>query len=193
MAESNVNIALVGKARSGKDSLAGYASLLYDYTPFAFGDELKRYAHAIFGVTGGKDRGLYQWFGQTMRERESDVWIRLLFEKVASLRPQRVIVTDCRQPNEHARLKAEGYVIIRVNASDETRLERMKRAGDTFTMADLTHDTESHIDGFAVDYEIWNNGTLTDMTTQFDVSMRELGVEQTLDNVEEEVPNEPRK
>jgi dephospho-CoA kinase len=170
-------IAFAGKARSGKDSLAGYAILIYDYAVYSFGKELKRCAHTVFGNKGGgKRRELYQWFGQTMRERDPDVWINAMFRDMAYSTSEKFIVTDLRQPNEYDRLKAEGFVIIRINATDDIRRQRMINAGDEFTEEDLTHDTERHIDSFDVDFEIWNNGCLDGMTTQFDVIMRELGV-----------------
>lgn len=178
-------IALTGKARAGKDEVARYLREKYGYTTFAFGDELKRYAHELFGTSEAKPRELYQWFGQTMRERDPDIWVRKCFENIKRYSVEvdeicsglevsdRVIITDLRQPNEYEACRSEGYTIIRVNADDETRLARMRTTGDSFNEADLSHETESHIGGFAVDYEIYNGWgtTLGGLHAQIDAIM----------------------
>jgi dephospho-CoA kinase len=110
-----VNIALTGKLRSGKDTLAAYLTEKYGYTRFAFGDELKRYANELFDVEpGAKPRELLQWFGQAMRERAPDVWVRKCFDKIAmyeidAIRHEepliRAVITDLRQPSEFGGLR----------------------------------------------------------------------------------------
>jgi dephospho-CoA kinase len=178
---TNVNIALCGALRAGKDAVAAHLVANYGYTRFAFGDELKRYAHELFDLdTGAKQREPYQWFGQTMRERDPNVWVRKMFAAITkaerSLRSHPLtkrwefsaVVTDCRQPNEYAALRDRGYVIIRVNCPEETRIQRAISAGDVFDSATLLHDTESHVTGFAVDYEIDNNATLDELYAKVD-------------------------
>ncbi len=183
-----MNIALTGKLRSGKDSIGNYLCESYGYTRFAFGDELKRYAHELFGVTGAKQRELYQWFGQTMRSRDPDIWVRKCFDAIdigvrARKRrpdlfdgPQLAVITDLRQPNEFARCRSEGFVIIRVNCPDSHRIAFAQAAGDDFTLADLGHETESHVDTFAVDYDVYNVGTIDELYAQIDAIMTKLGV-----------------
>lgn len=176
------NIALCGKLRAGKDVAADYLVRQYGYARFAFGDELKRYANELFDVPPGvKDRALYQWFGQTVRQRDPDVWVRKCFRRidgsarfVDGVLPFRAVITDLRQPNEYARCRAEGYVIIRVTAPDGIRVQRAVDAGDAFTADDLTHETESHVEGFAVDYEIENGGALADFYAQIDAIMEAI-------------------
>ncbi|MCC2383531.1 nucleoside/nucleotide kinase family protein [Bacillus cereus] len=89
----------------------------------------------------------------------------------------KVLVNGVRQPNEYQQLREEGFIIIRVNASDDLRIGRAKSEGDVFAEADLAHETESHIDTFEVDYEINNNGELIQLYDQFDVIMRDIGVQ----------------
>lgn len=185
------NIALTGKFRAGKDEVARYLTEKYGYTRFAFGDELKRYAHELFGGSNAKQRELYQWFGQTMRQRDPDIWVRKCFEAIslrerqvnayydmswnAHLRqPFRAVITDVRQPNEFDRCRDEGYVIIRVIAPDELRIERARSAGDKFDEKTLDHETERCVDGFAVDYEIENSGTVDDLYAMVDSLMEEV-------------------
>ncbi|WP_232696154.1 deoxynucleotide monophosphate kinase family protein [Brevibacillus daliensis] len=196
----NVKVALTGKMRSGKDTVADYLAEHYGFTRFAFGDGIKRVCSELFPdqfADGKKPRALLQGVGQAMRAFDPDVWANRTLDKIdredkaifrgayklllcdeviseVQANPLQVVITDLRQPNEYARLYTEGYVIIRVNASDDTRLERMRSAGDTFDLADLTHDTERYVDVFAVDYELNNNGTVRDLYEQIDVVMREI-------------------
>lgn len=169
-----MNIAITGKMRSGKDAIGRYLSEKYGYTRFAFGDELKRYANELFGVhDGGKRRELYQWFGQTMRERDPEIWVRKCFNSMSSNnsyygQSMPTVITDLRQPNEHSRCISEGYVIIRVSAPDGIRIHRAIESADKFAYVDLTHETESHVDSFEVDYEIINDGTIDELYEKVD-------------------------
>lgn len=181
-----LKIALIGKARAGKDSVADLLAEHYGFTKYAFGTALKRYYHTLFGEEDGKPREGYQWFGQTMRERDPDIWVRHLFdEKIGDqqdirscmgLAPILPVITDVRQQNEYDRCRAEGYTIIRVEADDTTRLERMRAAGDRFNIDDLKHDTETQLDAFEADYTVDNGAgvTLDDLKRQVDAIMAQL-------------------
>ena len=181
-------IAITGKARSGKTELSHYAWMLYGFKEFDFSAVLKDEFHRLFPhiPRDPKPRAYYQKFGQWLREIDPDIWVKMTMAKVHEYcfedalnkvnHKPKVLVNGVRQPNEYRRLKDEGFVIIRVNASDDLRIERAEKAGDVFTEADLSHDTEMHIDTFEVDYEINNVGTIGDMYDQFDTIMRELGV-----------------
>jgi hypothetical protein len=185
-----IKLALCGRLRSGKDTAADYLTLFYDFQPFAFADPLKRYLHEIFPHVPRepKPRALYQAFGQKLRELDPDVWINLTMRQIDDylrqhtcdrcepvLKP-RVLISDCRQQNEFDRLRAEGFVFIRINADEKLRIQRATEAGDNFTLDDLAHETELLVDMFSVDYEVLNNGSTTELYAQLDVIMRDLGV-----------------
>ncbi|MEH7246488.1 AAA family ATPase [Neobacillus niacini] len=177
-----IKIALTGKMRSGKDTVGNHLYIKYGFSQFAFGDALKKNAHATFPwiYEWNKPRALYQKFGQLMRQIEPDIWIKHAERAVNGVIDSRVgmgesqigvVITDLRQPNEYEWAKANGFTIIRVTAPDKDRLFRAKLAGDDFTKADLEHETESHIDGFAVDYEIANDGSVDELKAQIDALM----------------------
>jgi dephospho-CoA kinase len=177
-----VKIALTGKLRSGKDTLANHLYIKYGFSTAAFGDALKKNAHATFPWVSefSKPRALYQAYGQLMRQVDSEVWIKhaeravsgaIDFNVNTGADKVGVVITDLRQPNEYEWARANGFTIIRVTAPDEDRLFRAKLAGDDFNEADLEHETESHIDGFAVDAEIINNGTIDDLKRKVDEIM----------------------
>ncbi|WP_338461594.1 hypothetical protein V5G20_17880 [Brevibacillus borstelensis] len=191
----SVKIALTGRMRSGKDAVAAHLTQQYGFVRFAFGDGIRKVCRELFPdqfANDRKPRALLQGVGQAMRAFDPDVWINATMRKIGdhialendladydraigeSVNPIRIVITDVRQPNEVARLRAEGFVIIRVNASDETRIQRMIDAGDTFDDDTLTHETEQHVDSFAVDYEIDNNGSLAELYAQVDEIMADI-------------------
>jgi dephospho-CoA kinase len=180
-----VKIALTGKMRSGKDTVANHLYIKHSFNEVAFGDALKKNAHATFPWVSefSKPRALYQQFGQLMRQIEPDVWIKHAEQAVKGAIDFRVntgaeqvgvVITDLRQPNEYEWARNNGYTVIRVTAPDEDRIWRAKLSGDDFTEADLEHETESHIDGFTVDAEIINNGTIDDLKRKVDEIMEAL-------------------
>lgn len=184
------NIGLIGKLRSGKSAAGDYLAQKYGYTQFAFGDELKRYAHELFGepAPGTKPRALYQTFGQACRAIDDGIWIRKCLDNIASTernehayrrwanQPFRAVCTDVRQPNEYDALQSAGYVLIRVEAPDGLRIERAINSGDTFNYADLMHGTETALDGYEVDFTVVNDGSLAELYAQIDEIMAYLGL-----------------
>ena len=196
-----MRIAFTGKLRSGKSAAAGRLVYNYGFETVSFGSALKRYADEIFSVTEvseykpelitevdpfgytyvstkRKPRKLYQDFGQIMRELDPDIWIRHAEKSVEMLEDFRstrgIVIDDLRQPNEYEWCRDNGFVIIRLVAPAETRVRRAEIAGDAFDMASLGHDTESHSDGFEVDYEIINDGTYEDLERKVDEIISKL-------------------
>jgi dephospho-CoA kinase len=180
-----VKIALTGKMRSGKDLCGNHLYIKYGFDRVAFGDALKKHAHATFPWVSefSKPRALYQSYGQLMRQVDENVWVKHAEQAVKGAIDFRVntgaeqvgvVITDLRQPNEYEWARANGFTVIRVTAPDEDRLWRAKLAGDDFTEADLEHETESHIDGFAVDYEIHNDGSIDDLKAQIDAVLEAI-------------------
>src|SRR5699024_10910904 len=180
-----IKIALTGKMRSGKSTVAEILWLDYDLTRRSFGGALKYYADKMFeGSTAypieveeygepcpfdgkrdtrtKKPRKLYQDFGQAMRQLDEDIWIRHVEQAIESdkLFPdyKGVVIDDLRQPNEYEWARNNGFTIICVNAREDFRIQRAINSGDKFDLESLEHDTEQHVDSFAVDYEIDNNG-----------------------------------
>jgi dephospho-CoA kinase len=182
---SVIKIALTGKIRSGKSTVSNHLYIQHSFNEVAFGDALKKNAHATFPWVSefSKPRALYQQFGQLMRQIDPDVWVKhaeravkgaIDFNVHTGSEKVCVVITDLRQPNEYEWARANGFTLIRVTAPDEDRIWRAKLSGDDFNEADLEHETESHIDGFAVDYEIVNDGSLDDLKSKIDEIMEAL-------------------
>jgi len=182
------NIALLGRLRSGKDTVGDYLASKYGYTQFAFGDELKRDFHRRYPEIprDPKPRAGYQFHGQFMREHYGDnVWIDACFENIDAHRLSfsdpasvPVVISDTRQLNEATALQSAGYVLIRVDAPDGLRIERAVNSGDTFEYADLMHGTETALDGYAADFTVVNDGTLDELYAQIDEIMAYLNAKE---------------
>src|SRR5690625_4501378 len=192
-----LRIALTGRMRSGKSTIADHLWLNHDFAKVSFASSLKQLADRLFShlyepiyedcpfSEGGrtvkeyrKPRALLQELGQKMREIDEDVWIKQAEQDVELAEAWRstagVVIDDLRQPNEYEWARANGFIIIRVEASDDLRLERAKQAGDSFNEEDLAHDTEQHVDKFDVDYTIVNDGDLDDLKRRVDEIMGEI-------------------
>lgn len=172
-------ILLVGQLRAGKSEVADHLRYEHSFTEIAFGGMLKYYAKHIFTHANGKDeatprkpRALYQQFGELCRQIDPLVWVKhadfAYQQAVSDSRTKGIVVSDGRQPHEISWARDNGFVVIRVTAPDELRKARAIDAGDEFSEADFAHDTEQHVAGFAVDYEITNDGDLTGLWARVD-------------------------
>lgn len=182
------NIGLIGKMRSGKSTVGDYLAEKYGYTQFAFGDALKDDFHRRYPEIprDPKPRAGYQFHGQFMREHVGEnVWIDTCLESVyyeqedarcSEATPRPAVITDVRQLNEAEALSARGYVLISVEAPEALRIHRAIESGDTFNLRDLTHDTETALDGYAADFTVVNGAGLSELYEQIDKVMRYLAV-----------------
>src|SRR5690606_732434 len=168
-----IKIGLVGKAGTGKDTVAAYLVAVYGFRKFAFADRLKEIDFELFGPTVGKDRKRLQQFGQFCRTIDPDVWVKQLHKRIKDYHGN-IVVTDIRQPNEYQYCIDNGFIIIKIVCDDDIRIERMKERGDIFNPEDLNHETEQYIDQFDYTYWVDNNGTFNDLTTQVDYILEDI-------------------
>lgn len=166
-----LKIAVCGKMRSGKDTVSDYLVKEHKFTKFAFSDGIHKVGRLLFPrefYGAEKPRKLLQDIGQHMRRVDPNIWVGFTFQQIEYVNANFIVISDLRQPNEWQALKEDGFFIVRVNASDETRLERSIAAGDNFTIHDMQHETEQHIDSFLVDFDIQNDGTLEELIPQIE-------------------------
>lgn len=188
---NELKIALVGKVRSGKDTVAEYYIDKYGMVPFAFGNPLKASFHKEYPHIGRDPKPVrgYQLWGQLQRYVQGeDVWIKKVEREIAYNREvsknyrQRdgsaiafsPIITDVRQQNEVDWCKANGYTLIRVNTSEDIRIERMKALDDNFDESVFNFETETELDNFEVDYDVDNSGTLESLYGLLEDIIKEL-------------------
>lgn len=171
-----VKVAMLGKIRSGKDTVAHLIAHELDKIDSSKPTQFLKFSSGIWEaielffpevLEQGKPRKHLQHIGQVFRELNPDVWVNRLFNslpyKIAKEKGFNIIVTDTRQPNEVKRLRDEGFKIIKVVADDEVRLQRMIASGDKFNPDDLNHETEKVIDLCPYDYLIDNSYSINDL------------------------------
>lgn len=174
------NIALLGKAGAGKDTVAALLRERFrlGYQRVALADPLKDIASILWGPDARTDRAKLQGLGVAVRDIDSDTWVDLMLRHIdrlerESVRPQRFVVTDCRFPNEFRTLKEAGFLMVRVHADRGTRIDRLRRNGKLQDEAQLDHHSETALDGdeFAPDWVLLNDGGELDLmeriTTMF--------------------------
>lgn len=165
-----MRIALSGLKRSGKDTVGSYLIQNYSCKRFAFADEVKRLARELFPeefVQNDKPVDLLQWLGNTMRQRNPDVWINRLATIIQLTKDPvpNIVVTDVRYPNEVQALKKLGFTIVKVQVPVEVSVERCKATEINFTEELLLHESEqlAQSNEQYYDYVIENTGTLEEL------------------------------
>lgn len=177
-----MKIALVGRMRSGKDTVAdlidAHLEMCYpEYTDvqrIAFGDKMKQLFSLAHGRPFNKktDRRLIQNFGQGARHMlGDDVWIKPVEYQLEKRdgNHQVTIVTDARQQNEILAMKAKGAHLIFIDTTLEAQLQRMETKGESISPLELGHSTED-VGRFRdhCDYYIYNgkDTSLAELLTQ---------------------------
>ncbi|MEC0167884.1 adenylate kinase [Paenibacillus graminis] len=181
------NVAILGRLRSGKDTVGYYLAEKYGYTQFAFADEMKADFHRRYPEVSPnpKPRACYQFHGELMRQISGEnVWVDRCFTEINAVgaverwdaQPFRAVITDVKMPHEADALNREGYVLIRIDAPDGLRIERAVNSGDTFEYADLFHGTETALDGYPADFTVTNDAGLPELYAQIDEIMAYLAL-----------------
>ena len=181
-------IALIGLKRSGKTTFGDIASKEFDFVKIAFADEVKKTAQHLFPdefANNNKPVELLQWMGQTMRERDAEIWIKLLDRKLENFsimdtfydQSSSIIVTDCRYPNEAKYLKSQGFTIVQIVVDFNEICRRCAETESDFKFEFMAHESESmalNTTEYA-DIFIENNGTKEEYEDNVRLLIRELG------------------
>jgi len=173
------NIALMGRARSGKDSVAAHLVARFAYGRIAFADPLREAALKIdpwmpvgyamntrlssmverHGWEYAKDaypevRRLLQHIGQTVRDYDEDFWLNVAARKISGAAGWGipVVVTDVRYPNEYDALRRAGFTMVRV-----------VRPSEAPPAPHGNHVSETALDGHEADVTVYNTSTLDEL------------------------------
>ena len=158
-----LRIAFAAKQRSGKDCAADFILRSYKGQRKAFADPLYDLMYMIQDFTGlprTKDRLLLQLLGTEWgRNKNQDIWLDKLFSTLDLSSKDNIIITDARFKNEFLACKKNGFILIKIEADDTTRIARG---------ADIRpHASEIDMDEYnEYDYVIENNGTIDEFYTK---------------------------
>ena len=180
-------VSIVGKAGSGKDLIGAYLASKLNlkearsiYRTIAFADILKKHLMTIFGLSHAqvygnlkevedkrykKDDGSYwtpremmQYYGESMRSIDKNIWIRLFIEKMKSNTFISYIVTDVRHRNELEAVRSMGSMLIHVERPNKNSIH-----GEG-------HISETSLDNYDInpDFAINNDSSIDDLYYQLD-------------------------
>lgn len=178
-----MKIAIVGKMRSGKDTVGSLIENYGDFHKMALADGITGIIKDYFpeAMKDGKPRKHYQHIGSALRELDKDVWVNYLHRRIHEIRDldfmlgreeTDIMITDCRFVNEADYLRKQGFILIKVVATDEIRLKRLQKSDEQTTLEQMNHKTEAQIDLITPDYYIYNNGTLEELDKKVDEAMQ---------------------
>lgn len=177
-------IGFTGLKGSGKDT----AAQMTGGQMFAFASELKATARKWYGLSweqvygdqkevvdpkwGLTPREIMQRLGtEVARSIHPETWTRyLLDDRIPAVMaivlgpPRLAVITDVRFPNEVSAIHERGGHVIRIN--------RLAAATNQYS----AHESESHIRGLMVDYDIDNNGTLDELRSEVVRALNDMGV-----------------
>lgn len=166
-----LKIALIGGARTGKDTIAEYLGSKADFKRLAFGDKLKELMYKTFiGLPQEpKPRNVMIEFGQACRKINPNVWIDQLhktYNMYNSIGYENFVITDVRQPNEIEYCRNNGYLIVKVEASKDAQVERALAGGEVLDPNNILDTLALQFEDY--DFKIENNGSLLDLYKQVD-------------------------
>lgn len=175
-------ILLGHQAHVGKDTLGEFLVKQDNFVRFGFADKLKDVVADLYGFTeehmygtlknvvderyGLTPREILQDFGQEQRARFSDIWADYVFRGIESTisrtalhssynQKKNFVITDFRFPNEHtvgkryAERLGWDLVAVKIVRPDDARGE----------FAGSTNISETALDGYNFDFEIYNTKT----------------------------------
>lgn len=162
-------IALTGKQRSGKDTVAQYLVDRYGFTRKSLAEPVYQIARDFFGMKE-KDRKLLISIGMAMRNIDPMVWVKYLWRWVEESGVRNVVIPDVRFLNEAYFFSSQGARIVRVFATPETRASRQG-----YTPEAESDVSETEMDEITPDYYLDNNGTFQELYRQVDRMMWAFG------------------
>jgi hypothetical protein len=186
-------IGVVGKKRSGKDSIADYLVKNYNYQRYSFAESMRQFACNVFGWTKewiekykedidpfwgisyrqfmqhlGTDYmqfGLAKAFPQFEKITGREVWVKS-FMQFRSKHPANYVLSDVRFSHEATMIKKNGGSLLHVE----------RPSFDVLADPHLSEQEESTI---PCDYYIHNMGkSLSGLYLEVDCVMEEIGIEQ---------------
>jgi len=144
-----MKIAFVGRAGSGKTTLADYLVKKHGFAKLSFATKIKEFASQILQEPIDKfnpaHRRFLQEFGLLARDVDSEVWIKWAKKKIDGLEREgkSIAIDDCRYKNEGVFLKQRGFILIRL----------VGRAYD-MDAALKKHKSETEMDQIQCDFEL---------------------------------------
>ena len=144
-----LRIAFTGKTRTGKTTSANYLLRTYGFTKISFTGKLIECAHEFFPEQfekGEKPQQLIQELGAKMREIDRDVWVKYVTKRVEKLPKETdIVIDDMKFPNEYEAVKSLGFLVVRLDPSNEDELPYDVLLKNDGKVEDLYHKLDALI------------------------------------------------
>jgi len=151
-----VNVGIIGKYCSGKDTVADYLVYKYGYCKKSLAAPIVWIMNEFYGIKSKTDFR-YRRFAQLIgtdwfRSLDNNVWINYLIKDVKKNPRIPVVVSDVRFVNEVERmlelndLGKMKWELIYLDCPDEVRIERAKKRDGCFDETTLKHESEVGVD-----------------------------------------------
>lgn len=151
-------IALYGPMCVGKTFLAKKLQP-YGWAKLSFADRIKDLSRELFQIEGkdGESRKFYQDFGSALRNFDSNVWINVVLQEVAREPYHNFVIDDLRLISEANALREAGFLLIRVDANEKIRQNRIKALYPNTLSESHLHSSELEWKNIAPDYAVYSN------------------------------------
>lgn len=162
------DLALCGRMRSGKDSIASYLIREFGYKKLSFAHALKTEVSKASGCTveemdveplRSQIRSVLQaWGTEFRRSQDPDYWVKKLEDRMVNdnvyLSPS--VITDARFPNEIDMLRHYGFTVVHVNMDYEEVVDYLMSQGKRVeeAMDLLSHPSENEWQRVQFDVEV---------------------------------------
>jgi len=143
-----LRIAFAGKSRSGKTTSANYLLRTYGFVKISFTGKLIEFAHEFFPdrVEKGKPQDLLQALHEKLREIDPDVWIKYVTRKIEMLpKDADIVIDDLRYRNDYVAVKSLGFLVVRLDPSNENDVPYDILLQNEGTVEDLYHKLDALI------------------------------------------------
>lgn len=174
-------IGITGQKRNGKDTIADHLCWEHGYTRFGLADPMRRFAMDLFGWSddwienhkeeidpeyGISYRQFMTWFGteglqfnlpETFPEFDKVTGRKVHVRRLTREATKKTVVSDIRFPHEEEEIHRLGGVIIRVIRPGFEN--------------DDDHGSESEALNIKADYEVINDGSISDLNDEIDFIM----------------------
>ncbi|MGV1769357.1 hypothetical protein ACQZ6B_04190 [Agrobacterium vitis] len=159
MSCENIRLALMGKSGAGKSTAAEMIAERYQIRRLSTGLICRQISQLLFG---NEDKASTQKIDDALIKIDKSIFLKAVLRDVA---PNESICIDSLRFKADFEIARElGFFIIRIGASDQLRLERLKSRGQVFDLTvDGLHRSEVELDEAAADLEIVNDGSLDTM------------------------------
>ena len=143
-----LRIAFAGKSRSGKTTSANYLLRTYGFVKISFTGKLIEFAREFFPdrFEKGKPQDLLQALHEKLREIDPDVWIKYVTRKIEMLpKDADIVIDDLRWRNDYGAVKSLGFLVVRLDPSNENDVPYDVLLENEGTVEDLYHKLDALI------------------------------------------------